>query len=235
MTSKTKKVAILQTNYIPWKGYFDLINLVDEFILYDEVQYTRRDWRNRNIIKTQAGPKWLTIPIDVKGKYTQSINEAVVANNLWTDKHWKLLIHAYSKAKCFKQYSKYFANLYEQCSRETYLSKINFIFINKICEILNITTKMTWSTDYVVVAADKTDRLVKLCQAAKATHYLSGPSAKAYIDDSLFTNAGIKLEYMGYSDYPVYSQLHGEFIHQVSILDLLYNQGENTPKFMKSF
>ncbi|MBJ7432720.1 MAG: WbqC family protein, partial [Gemmataceae bacterium] len=99
-----KTVAILQSNYIPWKGYFDLIRSVDEFILYDEVQYTRRDWRNRNKIKTADGTQWLTVPVEVKGKYFQKINETLISESGWEKNHWTRICSAYSKAPYFKEY-----------------------------------------------------------------------------------------------------------------------------------
>ena len=99
-----KRVAIVQSNYIPWRGYFDLINSVDEFILYDDAQYTKRDWRNRNVIKSSNGLVWLTIPVQVKGKYFQKIRQAVVADEKWSLDHWNVIIHNYSKARYFSQY-----------------------------------------------------------------------------------------------------------------------------------
>ena len=109
-----KKVAILQSNYIPWKGYFDIINLVDEFILYDDMQYTRRDWRNRNQIKTVDGVKWLTIPVDTKGKFFQKINETKVSDHKWAEAHWKAICLNYAKAPYFKTYEPLFEELYRK-------------------------------------------------------------------------------------------------------------------------
>src|SRR6056297_2335313 len=100
-----KKVAIIQSSYIPWKGYFDIINSVDEFIIYDNVQYTRRDWRNRNLIKTPNGLKWLTIPVAVKGRYYQAIRDTKVSDKDWPNIHWKSIKHHYSKAPCFNYYA----------------------------------------------------------------------------------------------------------------------------------
>jgi len=232
--SKTKKVAILQSNYIPWKGYFDLINMVDEFILYDDMQYTRRDWRNRNIIKTANGPLWLTIPVDVKGKYFQLIKDTKIQDSTWAAKHWKSLSHNYAKAKFFARYSEVFEALYRECEGEEFLSKLNFRFLKAICEVLGIKTKITWSMDYEL-ADGKTERLVALCRDAGATHYVSGPAAKDYIVDDLFTREGIALSYLDYSGYPEYRQLFGEFTHRVSVIDLIFNEGPEAAKFMKSF
>ena len=178
-----KKVAVVQSNYIPWKGYFDLINLVDEFILYDERQYTRRDWRNRNIIKTSKGPIWLTIPVDVKGKYFQNPN--------WGKTHWTTIVHNYSKARYFAMHREVFENLYLH-SEERFLSRVNYLFLSAICEILGIKAKISWSMDYNP-GTGKTERLVDLSKQAGATEYISGPRAKDYLEEELFSNAGIAL------------------------------------------
>jgi hypothetical protein len=228
-----KSVAILQSNYIPWKGYFDLITLVDEFILFDDMQYTRRDWRNRNKIKTPNGLMWLTIPVKVKGKYHQKICETAVSDLQWNEKHWKMIRYNYSNHPFFDEYKDLFEELYLGCE-ENLLSQINFRFLTAICKILGIDTKLSWSMDYQIVDG-KTERLIDLCQQAGATAYLSGPAAKGYIDESLFESAEIELEYMDYSGYPEYSQLYPPFEHGVSIIDLIFNEGPNTPKYMLSF
>ena len=228
-----KKVAIVQSNYIPWKGYFDLINAVDEFILYDDVQYTRRDWRNRNYIKTPKGLEWLTIPVDVKGKYHQRIRDTRVSEPGWAEGHWKSILHNYAKASHFPRYRPLFEELYLGC-KEEYLSRINHRFMTAICDLLGIRTRITWSMDYALEEG-KTERLVGLCKSAGAQHYLSGPSARDYMDESLFAREGIEVSYMDYSGYPEYTQLHGAFEHTVSVLDLLFNEGPDAPRFMKSF
>lgn len=135
-----KIVAILQSNYIPWKGYFDLINSVDEFVLYDEVQYTRRDWRNRNKIKTPDGVQWLTIPVEVKGKYFQKINETLIGDKDWAQNHWTRIRCAYGKAPFFKQYQDIFEELYSQWHADL-LSRVNESFIRQLCKLFGIETK----------------------------------------------------------------------------------------------
>jgi hypothetical protein len=228
-----KKVAISQSNYIPWKGYFDLIHSVDEFILFDTAQYTRRDWRNRNRIKTPAGSAWLTIPVAVKGRYLQTIQETEIEDLSWNEYHWKTLIHNYARAPYFDHYRSLFEELYLGC-RERLLSQVNFRFLSGICEILGIETRLTWSSEYPQIGG-KTERLLGWCQQLKATEYISGPAAKAYIDESLFAKAGIQVRYMDYSGYPEYRQLYPPFNHAVSILDLIFNEGPNATDFMKSF
>jgi hypothetical protein len=229
----SKKVAILQSNYIPWKGYFDLINLVDEFILYDDMQYTRRDWRNRNRIKAPGQPLWLTIPVEVKGKYFQKIKDTVTSDGQWQRKHWDTIVHLYSKAKHFSAYRELFEELYLGFDERS-LSRINHRFIAAICNLLDIKTKISWSMDYNLVEG-KTERLVDLCRQAGATEYISGPAAKAYMDEEMFMAEGIRLSYMDYSGYPEYNQLFLPFDHFVSIIDLIFNEGPASKSYMKSF
>jgi hypothetical protein len=229
----SKTIAVVQSNYVPWRGYFDLINSVDEFILYDDVQYTIRDWRNRNIIKTQNGPRWLTIPVEVKGKYFQKIKDTVISDTTWGRKHWASIIHNYSRAKYFLIYRELFKDLYLR-SEDKLLSQINYRFIIAICQILGIRTTISRSMDYNLVG-DKTDRLVHLCKQAGATAYLSGPSAKAYLDEDVFRNEGIAVAYIDYSGYPEYRQLYPPFEPSVTIIDLIFNEGPSATGYMKSF
>jgi hypothetical protein len=228
-----KRVAIVQSNYIPWKGYFDLINLVDEFILFDDRQFTRRDWRNRNLIKTARGLHWLTIPVRVKGRYEQRIDETVTDGRDWSDKHWKTISHTYASSPHFNEYRDVFAAAYASSGEER-LSDVNRRFLEAICHILGIRTRLSWSTDYPTTG-DRTERLINLCRLAGATAYLSGPAARVYIDEAQFQAAGIELTYMDYSGYPEYPQPHGAFEHGVSIIDLLFNAGPEAPRYMKSF
>ncbi|RFP65562.1 hypothetical protein D0N36_08550 [Hymenobacter lapidiphilus] len=228
-----KKIAILQSNYIPWKGYFDLINSVDEFIMYDEMQYTKNDWRNRNKIKIGQEISWLTIAVRQE-RLSQKINQIQVFDPKWAVKHWRTLAQTYAKAPYFDQYKDELEALYHTPGF-TNLSQINSAFIRAICGWLGITTKLSWSTDYQL-GEGKTERLVQLVQDAGGTDYVSGPAARNYLDAALFAQAGIGLHWMDYSGYPEYRQLgRGAFEHGVSVLDLLFNTGPDAPKYMKSF
>lgn len=228
-----KKIIITQSNYIPWKGYFDSINIADEFIIYDDMQYTRRDWRNRNQIKTYDGLKWLTIPVEVKGKYFQKINETKISEPDWAKNHWNVITHNYKKAEYFSEYKDAFEYLYLN-NKEEYLSKVNYNFIKAICDILDIKTKLIWSSEFKLLE-DRNERLIDICKTCGATDYYSGPAAKAYMDLSLFEKENIKVHWFDYSGYPEYNQLNGEFTHAVSILDLIFNEGPDSKNFMKSF
>ena len=230
----SKKVAILQSNYIPWKGYFDIIASVDEFIFYDEMQYTKNDWRNRNKIKTPNGLHWLSIPVATKGHLSQDVRimDAKIVNKKWANSHWNTIKQFYKKAPYFKDYADIFEKIYKECEQEEFLCKINYKFIYVINEILGIKTKISFSQDYGLIDG-KTERLVDLVQKAGGTEYLSGPAAKDYIVSELFEEANINLSWMDYSNYPEYPQLYPPFEHGVSILDLIFNCGPDVRKYMK--
>ncbi len=225
-----KRIAITQSNYIPWKGFFDSINMVDEFVLYDDMQYTRRDWRNRNLIKSAEGTQWLTIPVDVKGKYFQKINETKISDENWGKQHWQTLKHVYGKLPGFAIYKDTFEALYHQ--DYSLLSEVNYAFINAICKILNISTNIRWSSEFDLPEG-KTERLVYICKELGGTEYYSGPAAKNYMDESLFTQDGIAVHYYDYSGYPEYEQRFPPFAHGVSILDLLFSVGTDFSKYLK--
>jgi len=227
-----KKVAILQSNYIPWKGYFDMIASVDEFIIYDDMQYTRRDWRNRNQIKTPQGVQWLTVPVQVKGRYEQKIRETLIeASSGWAQAHWKTLEQNYRRAACFDEVATWLRPIYLEAEHE-YLSQLNRTLLEEVCRYLGIHTRLTWSSDYELVDG-KTERLADLCAQAGGTTYVSGPSAKDYIDEAVFNAHSIGLEWFDYTGYPEYPQQWGEFTHGVTILDLLFNCGRTSSQYMK--
>lgn len=228
-----KTVAIVQSCYIPWKGYFDLIQSADAFVLYDDVQYTRRDWRNRNRIKTSRGSHWLTIPVHVKGRYHQRICEVTISDSGWALQHWKSIRHAYARAPYFTRYAEELEALYRDCD-DTSLSAINERFLRAMCAWIGITTPILRS-DTFTLPDDRTDRLIEICRQMNATHYLSGPSAKVYIDETRFSDAGIGVIWMDYGGYPEYPQLYSPFIHEVSALDLLLNTGPDAPRYMNAF
>jgi len=173
------------------------------------------------------------IPVKVKGKYYQKISETIISDTKWNKKHWKTIIFNYSKARYFHDYREIFEALYQNLN-DTYLSQINYCFITGICKLLGIKTKISWSMDFNLVE-EKTERLVDLCKQTNATEYISGPAAKAYMDEELFKKEKIKLTYMDYSGYPEYQQIHPPFDHYVSILDLIFNEGPNASKYMRSF
>lgn len=226
-----KKVAILQSNYIPWKGYFDMIAAVDEFILYDDMQYTRRDWRNRNQIKTPQGLQWLTVPVQVKGKYDQKIKDTLIDGEAWAVAHWKALEQNYRRAPCFQEIAQWLKPIYMD-ARHSHLSSLNRQLLEAGCRYMGIATTISSSSDYVL-ADGKTERLVDLCIQAGGVEYVSGPSAKDYVVEERFSERDIKLTWFDYAGYAEYPQQWGPFVHGVSILDLLFNCGKDSPGYMR--
>ena len=228
-----KKIIITQSNYVPWKGYFSSLSSVDEFIIYDDMQYTRRDWRNRNLIKTPQGLKWLTIPVEVKGKYYQKINETKVSNKNWTIDHLNQIKQNYKSAKCFNDFFPWVENLYLNCNFDL-LTEVNQYFILEINNILNISTPIIRSEQFVL-AHDRSERLLNICLERGATDYYSGPAAKAYMNEDLFKSNNVNIHYFDYSGYPQYNQLYDPFEHSVTILDLILNEGKEAINYLKLY
>lgn len=224
-------VAIVQSNYIPWKGYFDLIARVDEFVLYDDVQYTRRDWRNRNRIKTAQGPMWLTIPVRVGGRYLQRIRDVEVEDADWAETHWRSIVHHYAAAPAASDYRGALEELYRTAPRR-WLSEINEHFLAGICGLLEIKTRFRRSSE-LDLSGDRSERLLNMCRQLGASTYLSGPAASGYLDAARFQAEGIEVAWADYGGYPEYRQLHPPFDHHVSIIDLLMNEGRDARRFLK--
>lgn len=225
-----RSVAIVQSNYIPWRGYFDLIKSVSDFVFYDEVQFTKRDWRNRNQIKTKDGLRWLGIPVQVKGKFEQKISEVVIADNTWRETHLKTLSHCYSKAAHFSEMWPIICEIYGRADSE-FLSEINERLIQDIMKVLGINTTL-YKSSIFTLASERSERLLNICLEIGANKYVSGPSAKAYLDLDLFEKRGVEVEFFNYDGYPEYSQLHGEYVPNVSIIDLLFNVGKDAAQYL---
>ncbi|MBC7391212.1 MAG: WbqC family protein [Opitutaceae bacterium] len=229
----TKRILILQSNYIPWKGYFDLINAVDEFVVYDLAQYTKNDWRNRNQIITPSGLKWLTIPVNYKYSEGKAIDEIDTSNSDWCNQHWDLLKHNYYHSPCFNEIETLLEPLYLN-NIHTRLSDINLAFICQIMSYLNIETKILSSRNFLLPLGIN-EKLVSICKQRNATQYITGPSAKAYLNEELFAKEGIGVKFFDYNGYPAYAQSISPFENKVSILDLLFNTGKNAVNYMKTF
>lgn len=231
--SQTKRVALLQSNYLPWKGYFDLINSVDEFIFYDDVQYTKNDWRNRNQIKTKRGVEWISIPCG--SNLNRLINEVEINDKKWKNAHWSKIIKSYRQAPFFKRYEYFFEDFYLK-DDQTNLSELNQYLITKISrDFLSSRTVFDDSRRFCNSDLASNDRVLDIVKKAGATTYVSGPSAKNYLMESDFLASGITVEWIDYGGYPEYEQAHPPFTHAVSIIDLLFSVGSDAPAFMKSF
>lgn len=225
------KALITQSNYIPWKGYFDNIAEADVFVVYDDMQYTKRDWRNRNKIKANNGTKWLSIPVEVKGKYFQKINETKVSDPMWSKKHLDTLKGIYAKAPFFKASKDWLENLYMTCNSE-WLTEINVHFIQAINTYLGIETTIKDSRDFTLEEG-KTEKLVGICNQLGATDYITGPAAKAYMEEELFTKDQINIIYSDYSGYSEYDQLYPPFEHGVTMLDVIFHAGTDAKRYLK--
>jgi hypothetical protein len=223
-----KKAAIIQSNYLPWKGYFDIIHDVDIFVFLEDVQYTKNDWRNRNKIKTPKGTEWITVP--VIGGIHQKIYETRIDNSKkWMKKHRKTIHANYASAKFYDTYKEDILDIYNK-EFDT-ISELNIYAIKEICKILDINTKFVNSKN-LKAPGKKDTRVINICKEIGADYYLSGPAAKDYIDKEKFEKADIKLEYKKYGGYPEYKQLWDGFTHYVSIIDLIFNCGEKSPYYI---
>jgi hypothetical protein len=222
------RVAVLQSNYVPWKGYFDIIHDVDLFVFYDDVQYTKNDWRNRNRIKTANGVQWLTIPTG--SDIERRICDVRLTDERWTRVHWKTLRQAYSRAPYFARYEPFLRETYER--RWDTLSELNQYMVQRIArDFLTLSTRFADSREFAVEGT-KLDRLMNLLAAVGTTVYVSGPSARDYIDLERFAQMNIKLVFKSYEGYPTYPQRYPPFEHAVSILDLLFSVGPEAPRYI---
>jgi WbqC-like protein family len=222
------KVAVIQSNYLPWRGYFDLIHDADVFVFYDDVQYTTNDWRNRNRVKGANGPVWLTVPVG--NQNDRRICDVEIRDRGWARKHWMTIEQSYRKAPGFARYGAFFRGIYER--EWTSLSELNQSLIRTIAaEFLGIATEMRDVRDYQVGGV-RGDRLLDLLKQVGATDYISGPSARAYLDEAGYLREGIRVHWKDYSTYPAYPQLHGAFDANVSIVDLLMNCGDRAPDYI---
>jgi len=217
---------------LPWLGYFDQIYKADLFVFFDDVQYTRRDWRNRNRIKLQSGEvKYLTIPVKTKGKYNALIKDIEIDNDQnWAQSHVGMIRENY---KMMPYFNEFFPRIEELLLKQyKYLSDLDIESTKTIAGLLGIRdTKFALSSETEANYQSSTEHLVEICKKHNATHYLTGDSAKDYLEEDMFKKAGIIVEYHGYS-HPIYSQGGDEFVPYLSIIDLLFNEGGNSVEIL---
>lgn len=226
-----KKIAILQPNYIPWKGVFDLIDRVDVFVFYDDVQYTKKDWRSRNKIKTKNGEVWLTVPVDTKNKREQLICEAKIsAPSDWQTKHYLTIRNNYSKAQYFRDYEYVLDEIYIQ-RQWTSISELGIFSTILLANALGITAEWHKSSDLGAHGGKEGERAINICRMLRCDHFINGPSSREFMNEELFKSHNITLEYMEYH-YEEYEQLYKPFVHNVSVLDVLFNCGPNARKYV---
>ncbi len=224
--------VVLQPSYIPWRGFFHQIQKADIFVFYDDVQYDKHGWRNRNLVKTPRGSQWLTIPVASKGAVSQGlpISEVeIVWDRNWTRSHWGTLAGCYARAPYFDRYAPLLREFYGR--RPIKLADFTIELTVALARELGLNHTRFVRSSELRITGTRTERLVNLIASLGATHYVSGPSAREYLDESLLARAGITLEYMSYS-YPEYPQLYPPFDGRVSILDLLFMQGPNASRYI---
>jgi len=224
-------VSILQPGYIPWLGFFEQMDYADIFVVYDDVQYDKNGWRNRNRIKTPQGIQWLTIPVLTSSRMGQLVNEVEVDNRTnWRSKHIKAIELNYKKAPFFNDYFPFFEDVF---SREwTKLIHCDMFIIYKIREILGINKPLFYSSE-LLSKGKNTDRLISMCKELNADEFYEGSSGRNYIDDKIFEDNGIKITYQDYQ-HPVYPQLYGDFIPYLSVIDLIFNCGKESLKTIQN-
>jgi len=222
------RLVVLQPGYLPWLGFFDQMVRSDIFVVYDDVQYDRRSWRNRNRIKTHQGVQWLTIPVATKGNYTSLIKDVLIDNSTnWRKNHLRSIQQNYSKAPFFADYYDVFCEMY---SKEwKYLIDVDLTLIRELRSILGIESRMEFSSD-LCIDGDKVHRMVNICLELGADELLEGSAGRNYLTgegERAFAQNGIKLTYHDYQ-HPVYGQLYGEFVPYLSVIDLLFNCGKDS-------
>ena len=225
----SKRVAILQSNYLPWKGYFDIIHDVDEFVFYDDRQYTKSDWRNRNRVKTPFGPAWMTIPVGTR--QDRLICEVELPPGSWARKHRRLLEAHYAHAPYFDAYRAFLDDVYVERAWKN-LSDLNQYLIRTIArDFLRIQTCFRDSRE-LELRGDRQGRLIEALQQLDADVYVSGPLAHEYIEPARFASCGIDVIWKNYSGYPEYPQFHPPFEHRVTVLDLLFHTGPEAARYI---
>jgi hypothetical protein len=233
ISRQTLNCVILQPNYIPWRGYFHQILKADVFVFYDDVQYDKNGWRNRNRIKTPNGPQWLTIPVISSGvieNKTAIKDIRIDWTKNWSRKHWATIKQAYNKAPYFNQYAENLNHYFE--AKFDLLADLTIdmtIYISKL--LGNQKTEFIRSSSMEGIHGIKTERLLQILQQVGADHYISGPSAVDYLDETLLLENGMEVEYMKY-EYRDYPQLYPPFDGQVSILDLLFMTGNRAIEYI---
>ncbi|MCG8601525.1 MAG: WbqC family protein [Verrucomicrobiales bacterium] len=225
-----KKIAILQPNYLPWKGVFDLINRVDTFVFFDDVQYTKKDWRNRNRVKTHAGLRWISVPVTNGSRDTLIKDVEIDGKANWAEKHWKTISLEYKAAPFFNEYADFVREIL--CGQEWgNLCDLDIYATKKISDVLGIDVEWVRSSDLDLCGDKSGERVIKICNALGCDSFINGPASRQFMDDDLFRAAGIKLDYIEYN-YEPYPQLHGDFVHEVTVLDVLFNCGPESASWI---
>jgi len=227
--------AIMQPTFLPWLGYFALIEKVDVFIFLDNVQFDKRSWQQRNRYKTAQGVKWMTVPVLSKGKYEQEIREVEIDRSSgFPGKLLETLRHEYRKTPHFAEV---FPWLQDQFSRldawDWRLGEMNMALIQGICGRLGLRANFRRASELPAEGA-KAERLYHLCRAVGASRYVSPPGSSDYLEEStVFQDHGIPVDYFQY-EHPVYAQPGDAFESHLSIIDLMFNVGAEAASFVRA-
>jgi hypothetical protein len=219
------RVAIMQPTYLPWIGYFGLMNSVELFIFLDSVQFTKRSWQQRNQIKNANGSQWLSVPVITKGRRDQKIHEVMIdpTANFGAD-HRKAIEYNYRKSPYFDVIAPELFSILDKPHQS--LSNLNIELTLMLKQLLGIETPTLRSSE-MNGEGYKADLLLSLCQEVNAEEYISPPGSQGYLDESdAFIEANIPIKYFDFH-HPEYSQLFGEFLPYMSVIDLLFNEGNN--------
>lgn len=227
-----RTVAIMQPTYLPWIGYFDMMEQCDLFLFLDCVQFDRRSWQQRNRIKTANGETWLTVPVLSKGRRDQKICDVEIERGGdFPAKHVRTLQHAYGRAQARTPHLEDFSAVLEE--PRTHLADLNVALIEHLRGAFGIATPTVRSST-LDGAGQRVERLVSLCEAVGATTYLSPRGSHGYIEeDNRFGKHGIELRYHAY-EHPTYRQLHGDFVSHMSAVDLVLNEGADAGNILRS-
>lgn len=223
------RVVVNQPTYIPWMGYFAMIDIADVFVFYDDVQFSVQSWQQRNRIKTGNGTQWLTVPI--KKDFGQRICDVRIdTDQIWRKKHWKSIEQAYSSAPCFSEYGAYLTDIYDVYWLK--LSDFNIYAIRWISELLDIRQPLWKRSSDIQTEGNKTDRLLPILREVGCSEYISGLAAKNYLDVEKLESEGIKVKWFDY-EHPAYPQIRGEFISHLSVIDLILNNGKESINYIR--
>jgi len=223
------RVGIHQPMYLPWLGLFERVYDCNVFVLLDNVPYSKNYFINRNKIKTADGGIWLTIPVLTKGRFKQLIKDVQIDNATpWPRKHWKSIYYSYNKAPYFSKYADFFERTYK--TEWIYLIDIIDHLFFFILKALKINTPIIKASE-LGIKGKKEELILSICKTVKADEYLSGPDGKNYLNLRLWRENNIKVIFHNYH-HPKYPQLYGEFLPQMSIIDLLFNCGDESLKIL---
>lgn len=219
------RIGILQPGYLPWLGFFEQVYSSDVFVIYDDVQYDKHGWRNRNRIKSANGIQWITVPVLTSGMNKPLIKDVLIDNRTsWQKKHLNALTINYGKAEYFKDYIGIFEEIYAR--RWDFLLELNVEITAKILSAIGLQREIKFSSK-LDVHGDRIQRLIDICKLFNGTVFYEGAAGQNYIDEATFNSEGIALEYQKY-EHPIYRQLYGEFIPYLSVVDLLFNEGSKS-------